>query len=528
MDTTVLKDSGCLAVCHQKTNKEMFGTLTRVSVGKKQLNKPNKTILLVGETGAGKTTLVNALFNYSMGVKWQDKVWYQIVEEGEQGPTSDVIVYEIFGSECKTLPYSLTVIDTPGVGDTRGIERDVIISQRLFDLFRSEDGVQKIHAVGVVIKATDTKISERLSYVFDSVMSLFGKDMEKITVALITHSDGTKTEIALQALEYGRFRFVKNKKNQALHFMFNNCQNAALTEETGADLKEAWRVTESGMSQFASFLEKTSPQQLQAMFGWNSRIRLSAYIQNLQEKIQLNELKMKEITQIEEALKKNKKGTEKDEKFSVNVDEVYKVREPIDSEISFLKSAVCCTVCEENCHYPGCTMALDPQHCEVMKYGRCTVCVKKCHTSAHVKDNWRYVTKTREVKRTQEENKQRYKSNNSDIKKNVTILEILEKEMETLTQEKLQLIEDAYQQAVKLEQCVLNVYSVSTYVSLDFLVEKMKEKRDQEKVQKLEEIKSTFQQLNEGAKAMLQFKSLSGLRAICLTFLCPSSPRVLT
>ncbi|KAK5619408.1 hypothetical protein CRENBAI_004573 [Crenichthys baileyi] len=492
MDSHVLTRSGCPAIHQKQIEKGNFGTLNRVSVGKKQLNKPNKTILLVGETGAGKTTLVNALFNYSMGVKWQDKVWYQIVEEGEQGPTSDVIVYEIFGSECKTLPYSLTVIDTPGYRDTDGLKHDVIINQRLFDLFRIEDGIHGVHAVGVVMKATEKKISDQLSYVFDSVMRLFGKDLENKIVAFITHSDGTTPEISHQAAGSG-----------PLHFMFNNRQHEARTEETSSDLEKAWRVTERGMSQLTDFFQKVSAQQLQVMVGFNSFIRLTASIHNLQEKIKLTELKQREIGQIQEALKKHKEEMKRNKKFTVEVDEIYKDKERIDGDIFFLKSAVCCTVCEENCHYPGCTVALNAQQCEVMNLGSCTVCSRGCPAAAHVKGNWSYVTKTRKVQRTKEEFKKMYLKTHSDTKKQIKLVETLEKKMEKLTTEKGHFMEKSYQLALKLDSTLLKVNSISTYINMDFLIKKIKDKGDTEKVHKLEKIDS---QMDGGAKSVIEGK----------------------
>nr|XP_024656725.1 septin-5-like [Maylandia zebra] len=158
------RSDGPPAVYQLRPKKQKFGT--RMTVGEKNPNKTNRTILLLGETGAGKSTLINALLNYTMGVKWEDRVWFTIAEEERRSQTSDVMVYEIFGFEDETLPYSLTIIDTPGYGDTRGTEHDDIISHRLLDLFQSDDGVHEVHAVGLVMKASE------IDWVTDCCMSL--------------------------------------------------------------------------------------------------------------------------------------------------------------------------------------------------------------------------------------------------------------------------------------------------------------------------------------------------------------------
>ncbi|XP_029942018.1 uncharacterized protein LOC115383937 isoform X2 [Salarias fasciatus] len=122
----------------EPTKKEC-GALTRLTVGERNLNRPNKTILLVGERGTGKSTLINDLFNHSMGVTWEDEVWFQLVEESSdqsESATSDVMVYQIFEFESNAPANSLTIIDTPGFGDIGGTEHDAIISERLLDMIQ--------------------------------------------------------------------------------------------------------------------------------------------------------------------------------------------------------------------------------------------------------------------------------------------------------------------------------------------------------------------------------------------------------
>ncbi|XP_053188045.1 uncharacterized protein LOC128371692, partial [Scomber japonicus] len=468
---STLISSGPPAVYQLRPKEEKFGTLTRKTVGEKNLNKTNRTILLVGETGTGKSTLINTLVNYTMGVKFEDNIWFEIVEEEEKrcsthSQTSDVIVYEIFGYEDETLPYSLTIIDTPGFGDTRGIKHDDIISQRLSDLFRSDDGVHELSAVGLVLKASENRVSDRLRYIFDSVMSLFGKNMEENIVPLITHSDGITPDDALKALEAANIKCAKNEKNQPVHFLFDNRQNEERTEEDELPLENAWRITEAGMKRFTDFLKESKPQKLnKTVEVMNSQIRLTACIQNLQERIQLIELKQRETQQTKEALKKHEEEKKKNEKFTVEVEEVYRGKEPIKGGrrgLLFYKGAVTCNICKENCHYPGCTKGWKPEHCEVMKGGYCTSCTGKCPASDHVKEKWIYVTKTRKVQKTKQDMKEKYEENKAESEKKKSLMEHLQTEMKELTAEKIKLLHEAYQHVVNLEQIAMNVNSLKS------------------------------------------------------------------
>eukprot|EP00066_Takifugu_rubripes_P029394 XP_011618660.1 PREDICTED: LMBR1 domain-containing protein 2-B-like [Takifugu rubripes] len=229
-----------------------------MTLGEKNANTKNKTILLLGETGTGKSTLINALVNYAIGVRWEDDVWFEIVEDEQtvsqcESQTSDVIVYQIFGFEGGALPYSLTIIDTPGYGDTRRVKRDAIISQRLYDWFRSEDGIHELSAVGLVLKGSKCQLSDRLLYISDSVVSLFGKDVKNNIIALITHSDGRKPKNALNALEDAKIKCAKDENNQIIHFLFNNSQKEDRSEDFEM-LNYADNTSMKGLSGFTRFL----------------------------------------------------------------------------------------------------------------------------------------------------------------------------------------------------------------------------------------------------------------------------------
>ncbi|XP_014869890.1 uncharacterized protein LOC106934478 isoform X2 [Poecilia latipinna] len=506
ISTSDLISSGHPNIYQLKTETKKFGALSKVTFGTKDTKQINKTILLVGETGSGKSSLVNVIFNHVMGVQFEDGVWFQIIDR-QEGETPDVIIYEICNSEGKILPYSITIIDTPGYGNTKGIKHDDIVIDRMRKLFETENGVHILHAVGLVMKATDNRLSDRLMYIFDSVMSLFGNDMEKNIVALITHSNGRTPKNPLQAIEAANLRCAKNENNQPVYFLFNNQQNEDRTDEAEY-CKVADRISEKGMREFTAFVENSSPQKLKITTEvMNERIRLTACIQNLLERIRLTEQKQTEIKQIHEGLKMHEEEM-KGKEVTIHVDEPYVTKEPIKGGqkwLIFYQGAVTCPVCKENCHKDGCTKTWLPEFCEVMRGGRCTVCSKKCPASVHVKEKWIYVNKTRRVQKMMPKMKHDCE-NKTKFENQKHLLENNEKEMQQLLEEKFKLVDEAYQHVIRLEQIALKVDSVSINVHLDLLIEKTKEKGDTRKVQKLEEIK---RKVDEGTKAALRYKNAS-------------------
>ncbi|XP_058629513.1 septin-1-like [Onychostoma macrolepis] len=204
--------------------------LRKEIIGEKNDYKPRKVILMVGETGTGKTSLINAMINYILGVRWEHKIWLEVAEVSEnqtESQTTAVTVYEVFP---KGSPFSLTIIDTPGQGDTRGLDKDKLVPEILQLLFRSEDGIHDIDAVCLVLKATDARLHERQLYILDEVLSLFGKDIEN--TSLYSSQMLIKPfRKALDCIKVAKIPCAKTTNGQPVYFKFNNCQSDSYDEE---------------------------------------------------------------------------------------------------------------------------------------------------------------------------------------------------------------------------------------------------------------------------------------------------------
>ena len=106
----------------QDPNGSVRGDIFSSEDEKKSIN-----LLVVGETGTGKSTLLNAMTNYLLGIKYDDPVRAKIIIENVQSisksVTSTVTLYQI-KSNPKIFPYPVRFIDTPGFGDTGGLKED--------------------------------------------------------------------------------------------------------------------------------------------------------------------------------------------------------------------------------------------------------------------------------------------------------------------------------------------------------------------------------------------------------------------
>jgi predicted GTPase len=95
-----------------------------------QLDIPEKEItnvLIVGMTGVGKSTYINSLVNYFIGVEMEDNFRYVINRDmfndgSGESSTKKVSIYGM--PKQGKMKQAIRLIDIPGLGDTAGIKKD--------------------------------------------------------------------------------------------------------------------------------------------------------------------------------------------------------------------------------------------------------------------------------------------------------------------------------------------------------------------------------------------------------------------
>ena len=115
------------------------------------------------------------------------------------------------------VKYSLILIDTPGFGDTTGVESDERTQRNLKAFFSDKiNPVNELSAIGLVIQASQSKLTSEQMYVFNSVLNIFGHDVAKNICLLFTFADAQPPP-ALETAKKENIPFPENGV-----FKFNN------------------------------------------------------------------------------------------------------------------------------------------------------------------------------------------------------------------------------------------------------------------------------------------------------------------
>ncbi|XP_076854976.1 uncharacterized protein LOC143509945 [Brachyhypopomus gauderio] len=454
------------------------GQISKFSFGvPSPLNQENKTIMLFGATGSGKTTLINGMINYILGVDWEDDYRFKLINEvtsktHAESQTEEVTAYHIHHMKGFKIPYSLTIIDTPGFGHTRGIRQDEAITDQIRSCLCHQDGIASIDAVCFVVQSSLPRLTSTQKYILQSILSLFGKDIGENIVILVTFADG-QTPPVLEGLKSADIQCAKNNDGSPLHFKFNNSALFASDKwlGTGDHFGQMfWKMGKQSMERFFSHLNLFQTQSLQLTKEvLEERRQLEVSIKRLQTTIQDRLAKLDKIKQTKAALEHQQSliDANKDFEYEVELPKVAKV--DISGENTFVTN---CLSCNYTCHYP-CAYAKDEEkeNCIAMTDGFCTVCPGKCIWNQHNNMQFKFEINTVRENRTYENLKHQYEAACGEKKDAVKLKNELEADYKALQSQILSMVEELTRCLKRLKEIALQADPLSTTDYIDLLIE---------------------------------------------------------
>ena len=167
-----------------------------------------------------------------------------------------------------TVPYSITIIDTPGYGGTKGAKRDKEITRNIQQfLTQQKNRVDQIHVACFVAASGDSRLTATQRYTIDFIFSIFGKDVKENMRLLVTFADNSQPPVIDACLAanfpvtFPSAGITYSKFNSSVLYASNEQQDE---EELSFD-ERFWNMSQENFYKFFTMLG-----------GMNGRSRKSA------------------------------------------------------------------------------------------------------------------------------------------------------------------------------------------------------------------------------------------------------------
>ena len=474
----------------------------------KEINR--KILMVVGQTGSGKTTLLNSLINALCNIQLHDNFRYVIIDEfakdsGVYDPktqaksrTSYVTAYNI--DSINDNP-AITIIDTPGFGDSRGMKFDEKIVDMIRDLFKN--WIDSVNGICFVASASSARLTSTQKYIFSSIVSLFGNDIAENFIPMLTFCDGKEPQILASLLDnestfkQSIYEHIKDKNPWYLQF-----NNSAIFESNrnGKFTELFWEL---GMDSFKLFFTKLNLLSTKSLNHSKNVLETREKMQNkilalrplLDQGLSIIEAMKNEINQIEI----NTDLINKTRNFKIKTKRPKIIKEDLRPGIHTTTCLKCNFTCHNNCYIPDNNNKRSC--CAMNSNGYCNVCPGKCYWDGH--KNVPYIIKYTEieVEETVEELKKKYYDSNNKLSLSQQIIRGKELELEKKMVD-CYYIQDEIRGCIdilKKEALYPNVSETSEeYIQLQIESEKAEKKPGyKERIKSLESIKKNNKMINQ-------------------------------
>lgn len=273
-------------------------------------------ILILGETGVGKSTFINSLVNYLSfatleEAKWAEKLAWVVpcafsiqtmdrsqpngaIKErkiqigvrddetdgsGGASATQQTAVYPV-NIGAKTV----RLIDTPGIGDTRGLAFD---KKNMADILRTLSSYEQLHGILILLKSNNSRLTVTFNFCMQELLThlhrsasrnmAFGFTNTRIsnyspgdTFGPLTTLLGKHKDIGLALENQNTFCFDSES------FRFLAAFKNGITMENEEDFRRSWEHSREEAMRLVEFFEFKVPHQVKSTLSLNGTRQLIA------------------------------------------------------------------------------------------------------------------------------------------------------------------------------------------------------------------------------------------------------------
>lgn len=365
--------------------------------------KSHKVVILMGATGAGKSTLINGMANYILGVEWSDAFRFRLVSDVAQSKhlsqTSSVTAYTIYHKDGMKIPFDFTIIDTPGYGDARGVEHDQEVT-RLIGKFmghlETEYHLDHINALCFVGRASDLQLTPSQKYILESFYKIFSNEVCESSELLVTFSDAGKAPPIVDAIH--QTVIPGNGKSVAVipHHKFNNSALYVSNREDGGMSFNPvfWDLGRANYENFFAKLKEMHDRVLQKPERViNSQMLLEKSLCDIEMQLEIALSKIDKMENFQQMVARLGPRFESCKEFEIEVEE------PLFSKIACRQMTYNCQNCSLSCIKS--VSAVQKKQLELVPSDQlCSSLLCPCPAAMHSVDNFEYEWRQVKTKKT--------------------------------------------------------------------------------------------------------------------------------
>eukprot|EP01084_Bolivina_argentea_P041754 77079_1 len=479
----------------------------------------HKVIIMCGKTGTGKTTLINSMMNHIYGIDHKDKSRLKLIVEKEKiggdadSHTDHITSYTIKKPIAGNIDYDLTIIDTPGFCDNRGIIKDMQTLKEFRYVF--EKILTDVDGICFVVKSSDNRLDASQIYVFNNILNLWGKDVAENIFILMTFADGgTPTCMdALDKMDVLKHCTQRLKMNNSA---FTSDPSNKYYDPSDQMTKMFWTMGMKCFREFFSALENVSSKAIETSKQvLIKREVIKANVNCVSTHLDVTLKKRQQIENTKQVIRKHREAIDAGQQIKWEEEVVIFVKRP-----SYTKHLIC-TTHKQNCHSP-CLLKGANREWEQMAqahFGKdfnrdrcvmfeevsdeqktCVIC--GCDATEHERDNYKYVETTQIVSKSNmdfwdDDYKQKYNQAIEKTTETERMLQKLQTDLGNIEKDidyKLMTIKNFRNE---LQRIALRPQLTTVGDYIDELIQKEMSSvtREQEKIAMLQQLKKQEQQI---------------------------------
>ena len=528
---------------------------------KVKANREDLNILILGETGVGKSTWINSIANYlnfsslddaaydnasdmmvliSSKFKYIDEfdqVDVKVEPDGEPDNNEVMVTGKSATQYPKAYPFTvdnmnINLIDTPGIGDTEGIEVD---KQNFDNILTFLSNFDTIHGVCILLKPNESRLNVTFTWCLLELLTHLHKSLVQNIMFCFTHTRGTfyrpgDSFVLLHKLLKDNNIDIKLEREKT-YFCFDNepfrllaCLKNELDIEEGnrRAFSESWTLASEMTQKMIEHIKKLPPHNIRNTISMNeARTIVISLSEPMADIVQWIQNTKEESDQIKTKIE----------------DDENDIRE-VEKNLQFKGFSLQTTPLElpqTVCAHPNCVEevwigqtkykeTIYPRVC----HKKCTVGGRKnlkrcrafytfgmnCNKCGHSHTDHKHVTYSKKIVETQffsKEVENKIREKGSEKEKKEEFLKQLRKQTEELEFEEQFLIESAAKFATFMNITALLPFNDSFEEYLDMMISneerKPQQRKDFHKIEKLKQHKNKYKEEIDLLKKALRSNS---------------------